>query len=415
MQYFNILFSMFNEMAPYLLLGFFFAGILHVFIPQSIFSKYLAKNNFSSVFTAALFGVPLPLCSCGVIPAAMALRKEGASKGSVISFLIATPQTGIDSIMATYSLLGLPFAIIRPAAAFITAILGGVVSNIFTRKEESFKEEMPVVLCKIKTKTAGNKIMSALKYGFVDIIRDIGKRLAAGLLIAAMITYFVPESFFSFFAGNTVLGILFVLALAIPMYVCATASIPIAIALMMKGFSPGTALVLLMAGPATNIASILVISKILGKKSMALYLGSIIFGAVSFALIIDYFLPAQWFNVSMMHEMVNCHNASFSWLKIISGSVLFALIINSFIMNYSTGKKNRGVVDGTHAYKAEGMHCEHCKNSVIASLKKINGIKSVEVDLKNGIIYVDGNVEEAKIKDAVNSLGFVYKGVNEEK
>lgn len=415
MQYFNILFSMFNEMAPYLLLGFFFAGILHVFIPQSIFSKYLAKNNFSSVFTAALFGVPLPLCSCGVIPAAMALRKEGASKGSVISFLIATPQTGIDSIMATYSLLGLPFAIIRPAAAFITAILGGVVSNIFIRKEESFKEEMPVVSCKIETKTAGNKIMSALKYGFVDIIRDIGKRLAAGLLIAAMITYFVPESFFSFFAGNTVLGILFVLALAIPMYVCATASIPIAIALMMKGFSPGTALVLLMAGPATNIASILVISKILGKKSMALYLGSIIFGAVSFALIIDYFLPAQWFNVSMMHEMVNCHNASFSWLKIISGSVLFALIINSFIMNYSTGKKNRGVVDGTHAYKVDGMHCEHCKNSVIASLKKINGIKSVEVDLKNGIIYVDGNVEEAKIKDAVNSLGFVYKGVNEEK
>ena len=385
MQYFNILFSMFNEMAPYLLLGFFFAGILHVFIPQSIFSKYLAKNNFSSVFTAALFGVPLPLCSCGVIPAAMALRKEGASKGSVISFLIATPQTGIDSIMATYSLLGLPFAIIRPAAAFITAILGGVVSNIFTRKEESFKEEMPVVSCKIETKTAGNKIMSALKYGFVDIIRDIGKRLAAGLLIAAMITYFVPESFFSFFAGNTVLGILFVLALAIPMYVCATASIPIAIALMMKGFSPGTALVLLMAGPATNIASILVISKILGKKSMALYLGSIIFGAVSFALIVDYFLPAQWFNVSMMHEMVNCHNASFSWLKIISGSVLFALIINSFIMNYFTGKKNRGVVDGTHAYKVDGMHCEHCKNSVIASLKKIDGIKSVEVDLKNGI------------------------------
>ncbi|MEA5000942.1 MAG: SO_0444 family Cu/Zn efflux transporter [Endomicrobiaceae bacterium] len=412
MQYFNILFSMFNEMAPYLLLGFFFAGILHVFIPQSIFSKYLAKNNFSSVFTAALFGVPLPLCSCGVIPAAMALRKEGASKGSVISFLIATPQTGIDSIMATYSLLGLPFAIIRPAAAFITAILGGVVSNIFTRKEESFKEEMPVVSCKIETKTAGNKIMSALKYGFVDIIRDIGKRLAAGLLIAAMITYFVPESFFSFFAGNTVLGILFVLALAIPMYVCATASIPIAIALMMKGFSPGTALVLLMAGPATNIASILVISKILGKKSMALYLGSIIFGAVSFALIIDYFLPAQWFNVSMMHEMVNCHNASFSWLKIISGSVLFALIINSFIMNYFTGKKNRVVVTGTHAYKVDGMHCEHCKNSVIASLKKIDGIKSVEVDLKNGIIYVEGNVEEAKIKDAVNSLGFVYKGAN---
>lgn len=409
MQYFNIFFSMFNEMAPYLLLGFFFAGILHVFIPQSIFSKYLAKDNFFSVFVAALFGVPLPLCSCGVIPAAMALRKEGASKSSVISFLIATPQTGVDSIMATYSLLGLPFAVIRPIAAFITAILGGLISNIFIRKEQYIKEVSSVVSCNLETKTSGSKIMAALKYGFVDIIRDIWKRLVAGLLIAALITYFVPESFFSLFAGNTVLSILFVLALAIPMYVCATASIPIAIALMLKGFSPGTALVLLMAGPATNIVSILMISKILGKRSLALYLGSIIFGAVSFAMIIDYVLPAQWFNVSLMNEMVNCHNSSFPWFKILSGFVLFGLIVNSFIINFFSDKKNRNIT-GIYSYKVDGMHCEHCKNSVIMLLKKIDGIKSVEVDLKNGIIYIDGNIDEFKIEESVSSLGFKYKG-----
>ncbi|MDD5101791.1 MAG: permease [Endomicrobiaceae bacterium] len=409
MQYFNIFFSMFNEMAPYLLLGFFFAGILHVFIPQSIFSKYLAKDNFFSVFVAALFGVPLPLCSCGVIPAAMALRKEGASKSSVISFLIATPQTGVDSIMATYSLLGLPFAVIRPIAAFITAILGGLISNIFIRKEQYIKEVSSVVSCNLETKTSGSKIMAALKYGFVDIIRDIWKRLIAGLLIAALITYFVPESFFSLFAGNTVLSILFVLALAIPMYVCATASIPIAIALMLKGFSPGTALVLLMAGPATNIVSILMISKILGKRSLALYLGSIIFGAVSFAMIIDYVLPAQWFNVSLMNEMVNCHNSSFPWFKILSGFVLFGLIVNSFIINFFSNKKNRNIT-GIYSYKVDGMHCEHCKNSVIMLLKKIDGIKSVEVDLKNGIIYIDGNIDEFKIEESVSSLGFTYKG-----
>ncbi len=104
-----VIFSIFNEMSVYLLLGFLFAGILHVLVPQQLFSKYLSKNSWSSVLYATLFGIPLPLCSCGVIPTGMALYREGASKGSVVAFLIATPQTGVDSIIATYSLLGLPF------------------------------------------------------------------------------------------------------------------------------------------------------------------------------------------------------------------------------------------------------------------------------------------------------------------
>ncbi|MDD2523980.1 MAG: permease [Endomicrobiaceae bacterium] len=409
MQYLYILFTLLNEMAPYLLLGFFFAGLLHVFIPQSIFSKYLSRNNFFSVFAAALFGVPLPLCSCGVIPAAMALRKEGSSRGAVISFLIATPQTGIDSIMATYSLLGFPFAVIRPIAAFVTAILGGFVSNIFLKKEKDDENNGIFPTCDIGMTVAANKILAALKYGFVDIIRDIGKRLILGLLLAALITYFVPESFFSIFAGSTVLSILFVLLLSIPMYICATGSIPIAIALMMKGFSPGTALVLLMAGPATNIVSILVISKILGKRSLIFYLGSIILGSIIFALIIDFLLPSAWFSLPLMTDMVNSHT-SFYWIKVFSGIILLVLIINSFIVNYLSNKRVAGNIIGKSSYKVDGMHCENCKNSIIKFLKKIDGVESVEVNLKDGIVYIKGNPEEVKIKETVSSLGFLYKG-----
>ena len=123
-----------NAMSPFLLLGFFLAGIMHAFVPNTLYSRYLAKDNFASIFWATLFGIPLPLCSCGVIPTAMSLRREGASKGATVSFLIATPQTGVDSIIATYSLMGLPFAIVRPVAALLTALFGGSLVNIFKNK-----------------------------------------------------------------------------------------------------------------------------------------------------------------------------------------------------------------------------------------------------------------------------------------
>ncbi len=261
----TIIFSIFNAMSFYLLLGFLFAGILHVLVPQQLFSKYLSKNNWTSVLYATLFGIPLPLCSCGVIPTAMALHKEGASKGSVISFLIATPQTGVDSIIATYSLLGLPFAIIRPIAAFFTSIFAGLVTNAFTSKEEPVKVAIQKNTEEQKL-SFGQKIKRVFQYGYVEMMEDIGKMLLFGLIIAGLIAYFVPDNFFTIFKGNTLLTMLLVLVVAIPMYVCATGSIPIAIALMMKGMSPGTALVLLMAGPAANIASMMVIGKVLGKK-----------------------------------------------------------------------------------------------------------------------------------------------------
>ena len=413
MEIFKIIFSIFNEMSFYLLLGFLFAGILHVLVPQQLFSKYLSKNNWVSVLYATLFGIPLPLCSCGVIPTAMALYKEGASKGSVISFLIATPQTGVDSIIATYSLLGLPFAIIRPIAAFFTSIFAGLVTNVFTSKEESVK--VTVQENKEEQKLSfSQKIKKVFQYGYVEMMEDIGKMLLFGLIIAGLIAYFVPDNFFTIFKGNTILTMLLILVVAIPMYVCATGSIPIAIALMMKGMSPGTALVLLMAGPAANIASMMVIGKVLGKKTFIVYLITLIIGAICFGLFIDNFLPASWFDVSSFtNAAAEHHKGVFCYIKNICSFILFALLANSILF-----KRNReeaeimenNVSKNAIAFKIEGMECNNCKNNVIRVLSNLKSVKSVTVNLNKSVAYVDGNPTDEEVKSAVEAIGFTFGG-----
>ena len=285
------------EMAPYLLLGFLLAGLMHEFIPRRLYAEYLSPNNLRSVLLAALFGIPLPLCSCGVLPTAMGLRREGASRGATVSFLIATPQTGVDSIIATYSLMGLPFAILRPIVALLTSVFGGVLVN--------YRSAMPLDKIKRSTHRGASlakdinhndnpnkpsflqRLWGAIQYGFIDMMGDIGKWLIVGLVVAGMITTLVPDQWFAIFKDNSLLSILLVLAISVPMYICATGSIPIAVALMMKGLTPGAALVLLMAGPACNVASLLVIRKVLGRRTQLLYLLAIISGAVLFGLGID--------------------------------------------------------------------------------------------------------------------------------
>lgn len=342
-----------NEMSPYLLLGFLLAGLMHAFIPGRYYTRYLSKPTLGSVINAAIFGIPLPLCSCGVIPTAMSLRKEGASRGAVTSFLIATPQTGIDSIIATFSLMGVPFAVIRPIAALITAVLGGWMVNTFVSLRDRRahremaegtivkKEETETCTChchenkaesccpegdsddnhhhhhhsgehhhhsshhhsshhhhsssaschchdrKIPN-TIGGKIVEALRYAFLDMMSDIGKWLVIGLVVAGLITIYVPDEVFTIFKDNTMASMILVLIISIPMYLCATGSIPIAVVLMLKGLTPGAALVLLMAGPACNMASILVIRKGLGFRTLVIYILSIVIGAVFFGCLIDW-------------------------------------------------------------------------------------------------------------------------------
>lgn len=343
-----------NEMSPFLLLGFLIAGLMHAYIPSQYYSRYLSRQNIRSVINAALLGIPLPLCSCGVIPTAMSLHREGASKGATVSFLIATPQTGVDSIIATYSLMGLPFAIIRPIVALFTALFGGLLVNINSKHEKDHclqEEETKESHCcchhheheedncgcqhaEVKQNmNFGQKLKVALEYAFVDMMEDIGKWLVIGLVVAALITVLVPNSFFAVFAGNTWLSILLVLLISIPMYICATGSIPIAVALMLKGLTPGAALVLLMAGPAANMASILVIRQRLGGKTLASYLTAIISGAIIAAIGFDYLLPRHWFTDSLVQMQEHSDTGTwFQWgcTALLVLLLLYALIIKPF-------------------------------------------------------------------------------------
>ncbi len=355
MKYLQELLTTLNEMSPYLLLGFLISGVLHVYVPKSIYARFLHRKGFRSVIGAALLGIPLPLCSCGVIPTAVSLKKQGASDGATVSFLVGTPQTGVDSILATYSLLGLPFAIIRPIAAFVVAIFGGVLVDKFGGSPQEKKIDYskmtfaPQGAAKPTSCGCGcshneppkRTIGAALRYGFVSMMQDFGKWLVLGLIVAAAITAFIPDSVFALFKEYYMLNILLILVLSAPMYVCATGSIPIALSLMLKGVSPGAAFVLLMAGPATNFASLIILRKEIGVRKSAIYLFSIIIGAVACALVIDFVLPQEWFsNLMPLDSCAHAHTEHEActhgpvWWQTTTSVIFIVLFVNAMVRKY---------------------------------------------------------------------------------
>ncbi len=416
----NLLFdiwALMAEMAPYLLLGFLLAGLMHEFIPRQVYANYLSRPTFRSVFLAALFGVPLPLCSCGVLPTAMGLRREGVSKGATISFLIATPQTGIDSIIATYSLMGLPFAIIRPIVAFLTALFGGTLVNGLTpspslvrRGAECSEEKEICNTTDAQHATINSKLKSALNYGFVEMMADIGKWLVIGLVVAGMITTLVPDQWFEVFKDNSLLSILLVLAISVPMYVCATGSIPIAVALMAKGLTPGAALVLLMAGPACNVASLLVINKVLGRRTLLLYLTAIVSGAILFAFGIDYLLPREWFVTDIIASGACCADEHLGWFSIASAIVLILLLANALLHHHDHCdcgcEDDHCEHDRAMTINIKGMHCSHCAANVERAIRSVEGVEDVSVSLSEGTARVSGHASQDDILQSIQSLGY---------
>ena len=291
-----------GAMAFYILFGLFFAGILHEIIPSNFVQKHLGKDNFLSVLKATIFGIPLPVCSCGVIPLATALKKEGASKGSVLSFLISTPITGIDSILATFGIFGFIFTLYRVATSIIIAFFAGIFSNIFDKeKKEKPKfsllnkpNQTPIVAALNfnvnKNKTALKKKFSfknAMRYGFITLLGDIAKPLFWGLIIGALITALIPQNLGEILSSHTWIGYIGAISIAIPMYICATSSLPIAASLVLSGVSMGAAFVFLSAGPATNTVTMGVVKKMLGSKSLFIYLSVIIIGSITFGIMLD--------------------------------------------------------------------------------------------------------------------------------
>lgn len=407
-----------NDMSPYVLLGFLISGILHEFVPRSFYTRYLSGNNFRSILLSALFGTPLPLCSCGVIPTAMGLRREGASRGSTISFLIATPQTGIDSIIATYAMLGLPMAFVRPIAAFLTALFGGMLVSRLVPEEAGTSENVQQAHAEDghpHHRPLLHRIGAALRYGMVDMVADIGKWLVIGLLIAGIITAIVPDSIFSTFKDNSLLSMLVVLLFTIPMYLCATGSIPIAVALMLKGLSPGAALVLLMAGPASNMGSILVIRKVLGNKTMLIYLLSILIGTFAFGFCIDTFFPREWFT-QHIGTLSHCDHHEHFWFPTLCTIVLALLLVYNFIIIKVRGKHHSCHCEhcscNTNNESAQiliisGMNCNHCAANAQKALSSVQGVVRSEVSLETSQAHIFGtSYDKAEVIRAVESLGF---------
>lgn len=435
-RYFAELWYLLLEMAPWLLLGLIFAGLLKVYFPQKHIDKYLGKANFKSSLNAALLGIPMPLCSCGVIPTGISFYKNGASKGATNSFLISTPQTGVDSIFATYSMLGWPFAVLRPIVAFFTGVLGGIFTNIFVKEKPAPVAASPSPFANLKIDTAAlgkagetcdddscnchepkvedkrHSLVRAADYAFVELLQDIAKWLLIGFLAAALISVVLPDDFFSSFKGLGLLEILVVLAASVPIYICATGSIPIAAVLLMKGVSPGAALVFLMAGPATNVATMTVLGKTMGRKSLTIYLISIIGGAIFFGMLTNMFIPADWILSKIMHIHGDGegHEMLPRWLQLASTILLLVSIPGGYLLSKFEKKQRMKKIEGISVI-VTGMTCSHCEATVKKNLENLNGITSVVADNGSNTVKITGaNINLEKVKETVNGLGYHYQG-----
>ncbi len=411
MKLLNEIFSTYISIAPYLFLGLLFAGLLHVVFKKDFVAKHLGKNNLFSVIKAAILGVPLPLCSCGVIPTALFLRKKKASKGATLSFLISTPQTGIDSIIATYGMMGPIFAIFRPLAAFVTGIVGGIVTNFVEKKDEpetlNIEEKFECDTCDVEephSHTVLERVTSGLNYAFVEFLDDITIQLIVGIIIAGFISFLIPDNFFADFGGGGFGGMLLMIAVGIPLYVCATASIPIAVSLILKGISPGAAFVFLVVGPATNAATITLISRALGKKLIAIYLTVISVFAILGGLLLNYI-----FDIVGKPEMLMTHHhediSLFSKILIGVFSILLFLSIFRKIRN-KFKKPELGDEIPNKTFLIEGMTCNHCVANVKDSLIKIEGVQKVRINLAKKNAVVDGDYDSNKIKAAITEAGY---------
>jgi len=398
--------SVLGEMAPYLLFGFLAAGFLSVVFSAEAVERHLGGHGIWPSVKAAAFGVPLPLCSCGVLPVAASLRKHGAGRGATTAFLLSTPTTGVDSILVTFSLLGPVFAIFRPVAALFEGILGGLLVEFFD-SGNGVAEPKPATCtdecCSVEGKK-GNFFYRVFRYGFITLPRDIGKSLLIGLVVAGIITAFIPNDFFAGVLGTGISGMIVMMLLGIPVYVCATASVPVAVALIAKGVSPGAALVFLMTGPATNAAALAIIWHIMGRRTTFIYLATVAVSAIASGLILDYIFNLGNFTPS----------PGMPWMMPGFARTTFALILLAVLAAGFYKPTLKGVkalpesnIKERITLVIKGMTCSHCAQSVQQALLGAPGVGAVEIDLNSGKAVVGGNkLDIDRMRKAIEGAGF---------
>jgi len=322
-----------GQMSPYLLFGFLAAGVLSVCISPEWVERNLGRHGFGPVLKASLFGVPLPLCSCSVIPVSASIRRHGASRAATTAFLLSTPQTGVDSVAVTYALLGPVFAIFRPIAALLTGLVGGALVQFFDDQNASGQVEASGGACCAEACCADTHERSAvsriLRYGFVTLPADIGVALLVGVLIAGLMAAIVPRDQLHAYIGGGVVSILLLMAAGVPVYVCATASVPIAAGFMHMGASPGAALAFLIAGPATNAATFTTIWKLLGRRTAILYLGTVAASAIACGLVLDWLVPAVGATLPELGGHAHAAEAG-GWFGHVAAVVLLGVMLFSY-------------------------------------------------------------------------------------
>jgi len=444
------------QMAPYLLFGFFMAGLLSILISPTLVERHLGGGGLWPVLKAALIGVPLPLCSCGVIPVSASLRRHGASRASTISFLISTPETGVDSVVVTYSLLGGVFAVARVIVAFVSGVVGGTLVALLGGPEKVSSRGAGVSPASGNAQPHGHgahathgqdahatgeqcvggccapagrrerlvdKIIRMTRYGFMDLPQDIGKSLLIGLGVAALITI-IPQDFFPTHLGflwkDKAGQMLLMMLIGIPMYVCATASVPMAMALMMQGISPGAAMVFLMVGPATNAATIAMIWQVMGRRTAIIYVCSVAMVALAAGTMMNTIFPTAGPGaMAMTHDHQHMMEHVAPWQHA-AAVVLLAVLLMALVRRYILPKHHVAVPQDlltngdatettmtTQTLKVTGMTCSHCVATVKRTLLEAPGVTSAEVDLASGLATVQGkDLDLADLRQRVTQLGY---------
>ncbi len=386
------------ELSPSLLLGLLIAGLMHVYLPSGFIHRGLSRGDLRSVVRASLIGVPLPLCSCGVIPTALGLRNEGASKGATTAFMISTPQTGVDSILVSAAFLGWPFALFKVVAAFITGLIGGVLAN-----RVSEPDPVPVPAADVAEDGERERgLVPVLRYAVFDLLGAIDLWILGGVLVAALISVLLPADYFASQTWSQgLLGMLVVLAISLPLYVCTTGSVPIAATLIATGLPAGSALVFLMAGPATNVATFGAVYRALGGRILAVYLGTVVAMSMLFGLLFQNLIAG---GPAPLHH-AHAHGASL--LGTVSALVLLSLMALLGAHRLRRRLSASTAADADLTLRVDGMSCQHCVASVKRALEGCDAVSEAIPDLGSGLVRVRGDhLDVSALTAAVHKAGF---------
>ena len=402
MVFLENLWSVTQSLGIWFIFGLFIAGLMHLYIPEQLFKKWLGKSSFTNVIKAAFIGVPMPLCSCGVVPTVITLRKKGASRSSCLSFLISTPQTGVDSLLVSASFLSWPFAVFKLVSAFIIGILGGGIHQLV---ETANDKEQEIDISELSEPPQKKSLSELYNFAVNELFYNIWRWMITGIIAAALISTLVSDDFLSnSYFSDPLYGSLAALIVSIPLYICATSSVPIAAALVAKGMSPAIAIVFLIAGPATNIATIGLIYKSFGKLFTTIYLLSVSVGSVVCALLFSSVISVN------IPDLIHHHSSS--PLETLGGFVFASFLVFFLIKDIKIYLQSKQVA-GTESlvFNVSGVTCQGCVNKVRTAIITKQLAISVSGDPEaNTITVVGKELDQHKLEQTIINIGYKIIG-----